>query len=392
MQPRKFRFLWRRLSERAAPTGIAALVLVLCVLRPAMALPQFSRMYGVPCSTCHTAVPQLNRYGYAFQANYFNWPVTVNATRRNNLATELHKIPLSAIATFPGERDSIEKATTTRFEAVEFYPANGLGIRTKGDVRTGGYFVNVFGVVGRLPEGPRAGDLEDAYIALPISGSRGQLAITLGQTTPLMYQYDPVNSLTDSLPVALGSDGLGDPLILTEAVPTVRFDYFNNRARGEADGDYVSIGFPFGGRFTLNRYASLRKSEGAYIHAFRRVHGYNTYGLLAHADGDNQSLALISTYAPLPGKVLLTGTGSLGQGKGNPRARQLSVQADYIPFDRLALSGRLDALDAEDNHGRLTTVEALTFTPFRQQTLRLSVEAAQGKNTRSIIGIARIQL
>ena len=382
----------RRDQARYRMALVALFALAFCVARPAMALPQFSRMYNVPCSTCHTAVPQLNSYGFAFQANYFNWAATVKATGKKDLASQIYHAPVSLIATFPSERDYIEKTTTTQFEAIELYPANGLGIRTKGDVRTGGYFVNVFGVVGRIHDGPHAGDLEDAYIALPISGSHGQLAVTLGQTTPLMYQWDPVNSLTDSQPIALGNDGLGDPLILTEAVPTVRFDYFTNRARGGADGDYVSVGFPFGGRLTLNQYAYLRKSKGGYVHAFRRFHGYNTVGLLGHLDGNNQSLDFISTYAPLPGKVLLTGIGSIGKGKENPRARQVSAQADYIPFDRLAISGRVDALDAEENHGRITTVEAITYTPFRQQFLRLSIEAVQGKDTRSLLGIARIQL
>lgn len=378
--------------KRRFAAFFALLALTLFSGRFAMALPQFSRMYKVPCSTCHTVAPNLNSFGYAFQANHFNWAGTVAATGKKE--SPLYKLPISLIATAVAERDYIEKASNALFEAVEIYGANGFRVPTKAEAaaRNGGYFVNAFGIVGRQAGGIHAGDLEDAYASLPVYGQRGELAVTFGQTTPMMYQYDPVNSLTDSLPIALGNGEVGDPLSFTEAVPTVRLDYFNNRAKGGPDGNYLSLGLPFGGRFTLNRYASLRKSRGVYLHGFHRYQGYNTVGAFGHVDGRNNVGGLMATYAPLPGKIVLLGVGSIGKGEESPTARQLSIEANYTPLTYLALSGRVDALDAEERHGEIITVETLTFAPFQYQTLRITIEATQGKALRGIAALARIQL
>jgi hypothetical protein len=40
----------------------------------AHAMPNFARKLGVPCSTCHTTIPALNRTGYKFRAAGFRLP------------------------------------------------------------------------------------------------------------------------------------------------------------------------------------------------------------------------------------------------------------------------------------------------------------------------------
>lgn len=55
-----------------------ALVLTVASLFPsnASALSQFSRRYGVSCTTCHTAFPRLNDFGEKFKLNGFQMPDT----------------------------------------------------------------------------------------------------------------------------------------------------------------------------------------------------------------------------------------------------------------------------------------------------------------------------
>jgi hypothetical protein len=49
-------------------------VLALCLARPALAVPVFAERYGLSCSACHTAVPELNAFGNAFRRNGFVLP------------------------------------------------------------------------------------------------------------------------------------------------------------------------------------------------------------------------------------------------------------------------------------------------------------------------------
>lgn len=49
-------------------------VLAILLGRPALAVPVFAERYGFSCSTCHTAVPELNAFGNAFRRNGFVLP------------------------------------------------------------------------------------------------------------------------------------------------------------------------------------------------------------------------------------------------------------------------------------------------------------------------------
>lgn len=61
-----------------AGTGLVTflmLVGLLCVSTlPAIGLPMFARKYNLPCARCHTMVPRLNRFGYAFYRAGFRLP------------------------------------------------------------------------------------------------------------------------------------------------------------------------------------------------------------------------------------------------------------------------------------------------------------------------------
>jgi hypothetical protein len=86
-----------------------------------------------------------------------------------------------------------------------------------------------------------------------VLGRRGQGALTVGQFTPLTYQWDPNNQLTETLPFALADEV--DGFSFTEPVPGLRAEYFNHPGQDNPSGDYLMVGVPFEGRLALNRHA-----------------------------------------------------------------------------------------------------------------------------------------
>jgi hypothetical protein len=61
------------LSSKRAATVIGGL-LIFFFAKPAHAVPIFAERYGLSCSACHTAVPDLNAFGNAFRRNGFVLP------------------------------------------------------------------------------------------------------------------------------------------------------------------------------------------------------------------------------------------------------------------------------------------------------------------------------
>jgi hypothetical protein len=67
--------------------------------------------------------------------------------------------------------------------------------------------------------------------------------------------WDANNQLTESSPATL-AEGL-QAFSLADPVPGVRAEFFDRRGEGTADGNYLSVGVPFGGQLALNRHARL---------------------------------------------------------------------------------------------------------------------------------------
>src|SRR5437868_13215506 len=84
--------------EHAERIGLQLLLMLGAVLAfapPADAIPAFARKYGLPCSACHTAWPELNNFGQVFRDNGYQlmndrdspiwqnpsyWPITFRMT------------------------------------------------------------------------------------------------------------------------------------------------------------------------------------------------------------------------------------------------------------------------------------------------------------------------
>lgn len=361
---------------RFPPFRSAAFAVMLAALlggffvRPARAIPSFSLRYNVPCTTCHTVAPRLNPFGLAFQANYFNWP-DLKAPQRESGPKA---VPISAIVTVSRESgQGIDSSTKLR--AVELYPSDGFTVHN--GTRAGGYFADLFPIT--TSEEDRAGNVEEAYVALPFAGPRGEWSVLVGQSTPLMYQYDPVNSLTDNLP---GAYTLGANVFSPASpVPMARVDFFNHRTRGTSDGVYASFGVPFGGSLALDRRARLYEGQGGFVQTFVRK-GADSVGVIGFANGGNRLLTATATEAIARERVYLTAAGTIGRVDGEkPKRASLEAEYDVNPF--LAVTGRM-----EFGEYKPYPVGAITFYPFNQNILRLTIESASptGARTFTIFG------
>lgn len=94
------RSTWGRSPGGVFPyTLLAALCLLAMTPRSASAFPNFARKYGVPCARCHSMVPRLNPFGYAFYRAGFRMPtpqhkpITLGNTTAVVSAIDFQKTP-----------------------------------------------------------------------------------------------------------------------------------------------------------------------------------------------------------------------------------------------------------------------------------------------------------
>ncbi len=355
-----------------------ALGLLALQISTARALPVYSRQYGVGCQMCHTVTPRLNRFGYAFQANYFNWPDRSGPPKID----PTRYLPLSTLTTFSYQSDFTNRQDTLNFRAFELFFSSGFSSQQSPPGRAGGYFVNF--LASSTSADATSGDLGDAYVALPFAGKRGQAAIVIGQATPLRYQYNPNNSLTDQIPYAL-DEGVGD-FAFGASQPSIRLEYFDNRGNLSADGNYVTLALPLQGHLGLTRAGDIHAEDGAFAHYFHRW-GYTTLGALSYVHKSGNLQGLVGTYA-LRRNLYLTGIATLAHSPGF-NTNHVSLETEYMPSTRLALTGRAELIGGD--RSEVATTGALTFYPLRTQYLRLTAEARERRADRAFNLFLRVQ-
>lgn len=334
-------------------------VLLASVVR-AWALPSYALRYNVSCATCHTVAPSLNRFGLAFQANYFRWPKGQEPEKVKGLKA----LPLSLIVT--GSQESGQQSrTTTKLRSAQL------------NISDAGYFISSFPVT---TDEAQQGSLKGAYIALPTS--RKELAIVAGQTSPLMYQYDPVNTLPGVLPRALSETIRG--FSSSDFVPTIRADYFSGRGGATPDGTYLSVGVPFEGAIGLRKQARVGESNGLYAHAFRRQAASST-GLFGYVRGRASVVSALGTYQlDEKSRFLLVGTTGSAPSE---RLRAASLEAEHLARPGLAFTGRIE-------WGAFSPypIAALNYSPPSFEAVRLSLEVSQQPGQRRLSLTGRLQL
>ena len=330
--------------------------------RPTQALPELSRRYGVPCSACHTVAPQLNTFGLAYQANEFNWPGGNPPAYHTGLAS----IPVSVLATGNSIVSDNSLGDLT-FQSLEFFEIGGV---KGGPLNGSGYFTDL--IAATPPNFTWTADLNDTFASVPLFGSK--YALTVGQFTPLQYQYDINNSLTVSTPLALFNT-VGN-FSASGASPGVRLDYFDHRGSYKPDGLYVDAGVSTDGHLSLNRdQTRIGTGQGGYIHAFTRK-GYNSIGVLGYEDGNVYDVIALGTLGAR-NKMFLTGAGSVSHDMTGTQ-KLLGLQGEYSLNPRFA--GTI--LGNYDGHTTYP-VYSVTAYPFDDRTIRITAESIQDPGLRS---------
>lgn len=358
--------------------GIGRAVLCLGLLlaaRPGHALPEWSREYRVTCQMCHSVPPRLNYFGLAFQANHFNWP----SPRRPDRRQGVEGLPISAVVTTSLESSSTEHRTTANFRDLAIFVADGFHL---GGQRPGGFKFNV--LAATTDEDASPGNLDDGFVSLPIAGRRGQWALTFGNISPLSYQWDHADSLTHALPSVF--DRELDEFSFTEHSPGVRIEFYDRRAQGTADGNYVEAEVPVEGKLALNSGARLDGPRGVFVHAFHR-RGWTTLGTFGYAHAENHLGGLIGT-CQISASLYLLGAAAIGR-DAEGSTRRFSVEGEYLVGPRLAFTGRLEVLAGSQQD--VAPVAAVTYYPLPVSFLRLTAEAVQRKGERTFTMFARGQ-
>ena len=122
----------------------AGMALLAVTAQPSAAMPNFTRQYGVGCSTCHSTIPRLNRTGYEFRRSGWRNPDEIGLIRdwEKNRAEETHNVAdyfaarLQANASYVSRNHATDGGeytvsshnyTVNRLEFTEFtlYPLTG---------------------------------------------------------------------------------------------------------------------------------------------------------------------------------------------------------------------------------------------------------------------------
>jgi len=338
--------------------------------RAGQALPLYSRRYNVPCETCHSVAPRLNHFGLAFQANHFRWPGGDPPVVRNTLAA----VPVSGLAIASHYDNRTFHITTSDFNTLELFTSNSFTLG--GADRAGGYFIDYFAIV----KSGQAGELDNAFVSVPVAGMQGQLALTAGQFEPMSYQFDTLNNLTRSLPSALNNTANAFSFI--HAVPGLRLEYYDRRGSANPTGNYVSLGVPFDGQLEWNDQSRLYSTtRGAYVHAFHRW-GEDSAGLFGYERSGSHLVGLLGTKTVATNLHLLAAESSAHDPFGS--TDNLSLQAEYVFNPQLALTGRVESVRGASLHRTNFPVMAVTGYPFKLKILRLTGETIQAPGNRSI--------
>ncbi|HEX5322680.1 MAG TPA: hypothetical protein VFW40_02760 [Capsulimonadaceae bacterium] len=361
----KCAFRGRAVLSSTIVLGLVALSTFFLPQPSSQALPIFSRRYNVPCETCHSVPPALNAFGLAFQANRFNWPGGHGPGRSSSLLA----FPVSAMGIYSSFHDLTGNRTITDFQNLQLFVSDGFHLGSLGD---GGYFVDYVAAV----KNGRAGEFGDAFLSLPVVRNHGQLSVTAGQFTPMMYQYDPLNSLTQSLPAALTE--AVDGFSFTNPGPGVRLDYFSNQGRDTAEGNYISVGVPFVGLLTTNSDSKVDGANGVFLQAFHRA-GTASLGLFGYDHSGHSIAGAMGTYH-WRNKLYLVGAGQISHDEFG-HTQVLSLEADGILSSQFAVTGRLETMNGEQS--ATFPVVGITYYPFRPQVIRLAAETTQERAHRS---------
>jgi hypothetical protein len=335
---------------------LVALLMFYGVSQTANALPSFARKYNTSCNTCHTYAPKLNAFGRAFQANYLNLP-------KDSGLKVTPTFPISVLTTTRTDSNDVTRSQLavegSQFVAADSYSNQDTTISYLLDVQAYG--------TNRM----RQGTIKKGYVA----GRMGAFGVAIGQTSPLSFQYDAANRLTDALPLALsvGIDGIA----LTDPVPTLRLDMFGDGTQGSflPAGTRLSLGVTADGALGFRDGATVGSQHGSYVIGSLDRMG-KRYGVMSYLSG-GAALITLSVQQDVNNRLSVLAAGTHVSSGGVPTAGTL--EADYSVSTRVVVTGRLDVASRSD------FLAAASWYPCVKSRLRVSAEASTRANRTGVV-------
>lgn len=326
------------------------------VFETANALPSFARKYNTSCSTCHTYVPKLNAFGRAFQANYLNLP-------KDSGLKVTSALPISVLTTARTASNDVTRSEIA-VEGSQFVTADSYSLQES----TFSYLVDVqaYGT-----DRNRQGTMKKGYVGV----RTGAFGVAIGQTSPLSFQYDAANRLTDALPLALslGIDGIS----LTDPVPTLRVDMFGDGTQGSflPAGTRLSVGLTADGALGFRDGAKVGSQHGSYVIGSLERMG-KRYGLMSYLSG-GAALITLSLQQDVTQRLSILAAGTHVSSGSVPTAGTL--EADYSVNAHIVVTGRVDVASRSD------FLAAASWYPCLQSRLRVSAEASTRANRTGVV-------
>lgn len=324
--------LRRRLNRiSTCPSGplqrLAALAAIVSTVTLASATPQFARETGLPCSSCHTYVPRLNRFGQKFYTNGLRLAGQEKA----------RTLPL---------RGQVTATATT--------PPNGgplpigwsdIALASGGNIGRG---ITLY----RMKWFPIAQSVQ----MYGIHAFDKRWVMSAGRLA-MISQVDPELRLNLSVPVALSPrrDGGATPFSPFGDALALRVVGSSESAMPYGDGWKVAATVPFSNEIGPNAAPDrLRETsstpKGVFVEAYRRL-GLDSFGVNAFFGRDGRSYQ---------GLVLQREVGSLYvEGSvGHSNTRDGSTTAYSLGFDTAYRSGAAFGLRV-DSQSETTSLVAL---------------------------------
>lgn len=295
-------------------TVVAALAACLTSVRPVDATPQFTRVYRVDCSYCHSLPPRLNEQGLRFLADGY----------RLEGMPRMTTVPLAVWNTVDLEARysaDLVKGFPSRVELISVGP---IGPHAA-------YFIEwralsqSIGGNRRLLD--RSGRFEDLFIRSSVTDD-GNLNVTVGQFRALS-QIDVSQRLSLSEPLVFssglaGSRAAGARLTALRTFsasgrqPGVRAEYRVIPGESASDGWFAAATLPLTGELTMpfTEAASFEleaRPKGAFLEVFRRRRLTSAGAHSFIGDADRRFLTGVVTHS-VGRFVLLGGVGAFHAG------------------------------------------------------------------------------
>ncbi len=245
-------------------TAAVYIALLVVSVRGSKATPQFSRETQLPCISCHTHVPRLNKFGQQFHANGFRIPGHEKAKT----------LPLWASLAATGIRSGGSNSTPIDWADTKIASAGWIG-----------------GV--DLMYHSEWAPVDHAFSFSAAHPSGDHFSVAVGRLS-LISQFDPGHSISLSQPLGLGpfdpTDGESEfgPLGITSDMLGVRIVGSTGSALPYGEGTSLAVSIPFSRVGATDGLESLSsRPRGVFVEAYQR-RDINSYGINAFIGKDGQ--------------------------------------------------------------------------------------------------------